>query len=188
MISFFKGERMNKKLISAILIVAGLILPSVATANPSQGESYTEVASGKYYMMPRSAWLKEETIPMKYVQVFWFLEATGLGNATEITISSPTKNIKAWGEVRKDAFRKMVSRKLLTKTYLSSSHPKEFYYPGDWNRLIQQYFLHRGGKTYEEYCKARLVVRAFKADGARGGDLKWWDEFTIPLVSGSCPR
>lgn len=179
---------MIKKLISAMLITACLIWTATVAAGPNQSgdSSYTEVASGRYYMMPRSAWLKEETIPMKYVQIFWFLEAKGLSSAESITLTSPTKHIKAWDRVREDALNKMISKRLLTKKNLSNSHPKEFYEPRDWNRMIQQHFLHRGGKTYFEYCKARLVIRAFKADGARSGDLKWWDEITIPLVSGKC--
>ena len=179
---------MIKKLIGATLIAACLVWTAAIAASPNEGaeNSYTGVASGRYYMMPRSAWLKEETIPMRYVQVFWYLEATGLSNAENITLKSPTKHIESWDTARKDALNKMISKRLLTKVYLSSSHPKEFYRPKDWNRMIQQHFLHRAGKTYLNYCKARLVIRAFKADGARSGNLDWWDEFVIPLASDKC--
>lgn len=174
-----------KELIGVMLVFGCLTWTAAVAADSKKvADDYKEVVSGRYYMMPKSAWL--EINPLRYEQVFWFVEANGLRGARDIDLNTPIQSHASWETVRKAVVSALVEKKLLTKRSLSSAHPRELYFPDEWNRSLQQQLLFRESKTYSSYCKATLVVRAKRHSGALEGDLKWWHEFRIPLPDGEC--
>lgn len=181
---------MMKKAIGMMLAVATCLLWLGSTERTAlageAGESFKEVASGRYYMIPRKAWLDSGVVPLRYHQVLWFIEAKGLSGGEAVSLNSAIKSHKSWDEVRRVALKALIDQGMLPKKHTSSSHPREFYFPNDWNTGIQQHLFYRTGKTFSDYCEARLIIRASKHRGAVSGDLKWWEEIIIPLPAGKC--
>jgi len=171
-----------KKFFSVMLLTICMASSSVTAEEPPK---YSEIASGRYHMMPRSAWLKDGMLPVKYVQVHWFLEASGLSGIESLSYDDPVKAHPEWEKVRKEALTKLIAAKLLTRSASSSSHPKEFYKPLEWRRTIQQALAYRYKKTLN-FCKVRLVIRSLKDRNSVEGDLRWWDERVINLSDGNC--
>lgn len=176
---------MINKIIIAVFASTLFLFSGPVLSNPSQiNQGYTEVVSGKYYMTPRDAWLKSIN-PLKHAQVFWFIEANGLGGMSEAPVNAPIKSPKDWGTLRESALNALISLNLLPKRHSHSSQPREFYFPKEWNRSLQQQTSFRTKKSYTKYCKAKLTIRALKHSSAIGGDLKWWEEIVIPLPDGT---
>ena len=174
---------MVRSILGAILI--GLsVLAMVADAQSSEiqqvsvGTEYKEVVSGRYWMMPRSAWL--DIKPLKYVQVHWYLEVSDLSLGESVAYDEPVKKRPEWEKLRKEALAKLIDAKLLTERDTSSSHPSELYDELEWRRTVQQALSYRYGKA-AKWCKARLVVRTLKDRGSVSGDLRWWNEEIINL-------
>jgi hypothetical protein len=170
--------------------VVGLLIIADAPASESlpvsTNDQYTEVVSGKYWMMPRSAWLEEGLVPAKYVQVHWYLEATELKKISKEEYDTPVRKYDLWEEVRKEMLEAFVNEGLLTKRKgKSMSFPAEIYDDREWSRTIKQAFAYRHGYSVN-FCKARVVVRALKDKNSVSGDLKWWDEKVINLSNRDC--
>lgn len=189
---------MMRSILGAALI--GLsIIAMVADASPNQtqrtalGEEYIParvgdvgavVASGRYKMMPRSAWLDAGLMPVTYTQIDWFLEAELAGKKEAVSFDQPVKRRPAWEKVRQEVLEKMISKNLLTKKEpKTSGAPLEFYRPKQWDRVMQQNLSYRFGHDVN-FCKARIVIRALKHSGSVSGDLRWMDEIIINLSNG----
>ena len=179
---------MVKKIMVLTLASICLLWSAVGTANSNQIKSeYTEAISGRYYMMPRSAWLGE-LIPYKYTQVFWFIRVNDLGDTADCPVGAPIKSPEDWNTLRKAALKSLVEQKLLPKRHSHSSHPREFYFPKDWNRSLQQQTSFRTGKSFTKYFNAQLVIRKL---GTQRENLRlpevgtWWTETVVDLPNGS---
>ena len=183
------------KTISTILLVAALVIPVLAIAKPnssiaplevSSQTQWKEVVSGRYWQMPRSAWLDEGLMPVKYVQIHWFLEVNDVRKIEPEKYDTPVKKYVIWEKIRKEILDAFVEEKLLTKRKGSSaSFPKEIYDDREWSRTVKQALAYRYGYSID-FCNVRLVVHSLKHKGSVEGDLRWWDERIINLSNGNC--
>ena len=177
---------MVKKIVGLTLMVICLLWSVTGTANSNQS-GYFEAISGRYYMTPRSAWLGE-LIPYKYTQVFWFIEVSGVAGTEESPIGAPIKSPEDWDKLRKASLSYLIEQKLLPKSHSHSSHPREFFFPKEWNRSLQQQTSFRTGKSFTRYCKARLTIRKL---GTEKENLRlpkvgtWWRETVVALPDGT---
>ena len=185
---------MMRSILGAALI--GLsVIAMVADASPNDvkkvssqqaqmGDVGEMVASGRYKMMPRSAWLDAGLMPVTYTQLDWFLEVEVKGRTEGVRFDQPVKRRPAWEKVRKEALEKLIAKNLLTKKEpRTSGAPLEFYRPKEWDKVMQQSLSYRFG-TDVSFCKARIVIRALKHPGSVSGDLRWMDEIIINLSDG----
>ena len=165
-----------------ILITAAVLLSlGVSPSQAHDHEGYSEVASGRYKMMPRSAWLDAGLTPVRYTQIDWFVEVKVTQATEAVKYDQPVKRRPLWESVRKEMLEKFIVENLLTKKEpRTSGAPLEFYRPKEWDRVIQQSLSYRYGKDLQ-FCEGRVVVRALKHSGSVTGDLRWMDEIIIPL-------
>ena len=138
-------------------------------------------------MIPPSAW-HGDLVPYKHTQVLWFVEATGLTDTQPCPVGAPIKSPEDWEKLRKSARSALRQQKLLPKSHSHSSHPREFFWPLEWNRSLQQQMSFRTGKSFLRYCKARLTIRKL---GKHKENLRlpevgtWWNEIVVPLPDGT---
>ncbi len=164
-----------------LMTLAVIAIAGVAFAAPDS-TNFTEVASGRYKLQPKSAWLDAGMMPVSYSQVDWFLEVDIKEKLEVVRFDQPVKHRPAWEKVRVLIFNELIRRNMLTqKEPGSSAAPLEFYRPKEWSYLLQQSLSYRLGSDVS-FCKARLVIRVKKLTPS--GDLRWIEEETVKLDTG----
>ena len=184
---------MKKIMVAALLtgcFLFGTLMAGSSAASSGQTKEFVSIMSGRYYLTPKKHWLAEGMMPIKYSQIHFFVLANNLSRGSALAPNDTTKSVKSWSKIRKKILNKLVKAKLLTKSGRSSSHPKELYSLEEWDRAIQQSFYIHSKKYFEDYCEAKLVVRALKlssvANGTdEDGNFMHWDEFEFRLPKGS---
>lgn len=171
---------MFKKIFTLITLTI-MVIAGAAFAAPDNS-NFTEVASGRYKLQPKSAWLDAGMMPVNYSQVDWFLEVEVKSKLEPVRFDQPVKQRVAWEKVRVLILSELIGKNMLTrKEPGSSAAPLEFYRPKEWAYLIQQSLSYRFGSDVQ-FCKAQLVVRVKKLTPS--GDLRWIEEETIKLNTG----
>ena len=96
------------KNIFAVAFAAIMVIAGVAFASPDQSD-FTEVASGRYKLQPKSAWLDAGMMPVEYSQVDWFLEVKVKDKLESVRFDEPVKQRPAWESVRQAILKKLIS-------------------------------------------------------------------------------